>query len=265
MLSFRDLVQAFRSLGLSPRQPVLVHASLSSFGEEIRGGADTLLGALLAVSGRVMTPAFTYRTMIIPEAGPENNGLTYGSGKDLNQMAEFFFPDMPADPLMGILAETVRRHPQAKRSMHPILSFAGIGLEEVLAAQTLAEPLAPIGGLAKMDGEVVLIGVNHTVNTSIHYAEALAGRQGFIRWALTPRGVWECPGFPGCSDGFDAAAPLLEDLTRRASIARAEVQVIPLAPMLERLREVILQDPLALLCQRETCERCDAYRRLAVE
>jgi len=42
------------------------------------------------------------------------------------------------------------------------------------------------------------------------------------------------------------------------------VQVIPLAPMLERLREVIWQDPLALLCQRETCERCDAYRRLAV-
>ncbi len=264
MLSFRDLVQAFRSLGLSPQRPILVHASLSSFGEEIRGGAETLLGALLTVGGGVMAPTFTYKTMITPETGPENNGLTYGSGKDLNQMAEFFFPDMPADPLMGALAETVRRHPQAKRSMHPILSFAGIGLEDVLDAQTLAAPLAPIGALAERGGEVVLIGVNHTANTSIHYAEALAGRQGFIRWALTPKGVWECPGFPGCSDGFDAAAPLLEDLIRRTHIAQAEVQVIPLTPMLERLREIIRQDPLALLCQRESCERCDAYRRLAV-
>lgn len=264
MLTFRDLVQAFRGLGLSPQRPVIVHASLSSFGEDIRGGAETLLGALLTVSGRVMAPTFTYKTMLIPEAGPENNALTYGAGKDLNQMAEFFFPDMPADPLMGVLAETLRRHPQAKRSMHPILSFAGIGLDEVIAAQTLAEPLAPIGALAALDSEVVLIGVNHTANTSIHYAESLAGRQGFVRWALTPKGVWECPGFPGCSDGFDAVAPSLEDVTRRGRIAQSEVQVIPLASLLERVRGILEDDPLALLCARVECERCDTYRRLAV-
>jgi aminoglycoside 3-N-acetyltransferase len=62
----------------------------------------------------------------------------------------------------------------------------------------LDDPLAPVGALAEENGTVLLIGVNHTVNTSIHYAEKIAGRKQFIRWALTPQGVRECPGFPGC-------------------------------------------------------------------
>ena len=66
-----------------------------------------------------------------------------------------------------------------------------------MAVQTLAEPLAPIGALAQRGGWVLLLGVNQTVNTSLHYAERLAGRPQFTRWALTYEGVRECPQFPG--------------------------------------------------------------------
>ncbi len=263
MVSFREFINAFREVGLNTNQPVIVHASLSSIGE-IRGGVETVLGSLLSLSKGVMAPTFTYKTMIIPEVGPADNAMEYGAGKDQNRMAEFYHPAMPADPLMGILPEIIRKHPNAKRSAHPILSFAAINLNEALNAQTIEEPLAPIGALAEQDGLVLLIGVNHTVNTSIHYAERLAGRKQFVRWALTPQGVRECPRFSGCSDGFEEAAPYLAECTRTSKIGQATVQSIRLAPMLEILTNLIKKQPLALLCGKND-GRCEAVRRSIAE
>jgi aminoglycoside 3-N-acetyltransferase len=259
MVSYREFVNAFREIGLNPGQPVIVHASLSAVGE-IRGGMDTVLGALLSLASGVMAPTFTYKTMVIPEIGPEDNAMQYGTGKDQNRMAEFFRPDMPADLLMGRLPEAIRKHPDAARSNHPILSFAGIHMEEALRAQTNETPLAPVGELARQKGIVLLIGVNHTANTSIHYAEQLAGRKQFIRWALTPQGVRECPNFPGCSDGFEQAAPLLRRYTRTTKLGNATAQAIALAPMIDSLTMLIGRQPLALLCSK-TDERCESVRR----
>jgi aminoglycoside 3-N-acetyltransferase len=259
MISFREFVHTFREVGLNPNQPVIVHASLSAVGE-IRGGVETVLGALLSISKGVMAPTFTYKAMIIPETGPENNACAYGSGKDQNRMAEFFLPDMPADPLMGALPEAIRTYPGATRSIHPLLSFAGIQVDEALDAQTLSEPMAPIGVLARQNGIVLLIGVNHTVNTSIHYAEHLAGRKQFIRWALTPQGVRECPGFSGCSDGFEQAGPYLASITRTGHVGSATVRAIQLDPMIQTLTNLIKRQPLALLCSKAD-ERCESVRR----
>jgi len=222
---YHDLVDGLRALGVPAGRPVIAHASLSAFGQ-VRGGAAAVVGALLAVFDGVIMPTFTYKTMLTPEVGPPNNGIAYGSGHDQNRMAEFYTPDMPADPSMGVVAETLRKHRNAKRSLHPILSFSGVGADKALKTQTLDEPLAPIGALTEHEGWVLLLGVDHTVNTSIHYGELLAGRKQFIRWALTPIGVVECPGFPGCSQGFQALAPHLEDLTRRVVIGAATVQAI---------------------------------------
>lgn len=259
MISFRDATQALRAVQINPSQPVIVHASLSTVGE-IRGGAETLLGALLSASCGVLVPTFTYQTMIIPEVGPENNACAYGTGKESNRSAEFFAVNLPADPSMGVLAETIRKAPHARRSEHPILSFAGIGVDTALEAQTLNEPLSPIGVLAHQDALVLLIGVDHTANISIHYAERLAGRKQFLRWALTPQGVRECPGIPGCSDGFEQAAAYLKPFTRSIPFGDATLQAVPLAALLETLTPILRQEPLALLCSKGD-ERCAAVRQ----
>ncbi len=258
-VTFRELLQELQRLGVEPGKPVICHASLKAFGE-VRGGADALLGALLAVFPRLMAPTHTYQTMLIPEEGPAHNGMTYGSGKDLNAMAVFFTPDLPADPLMGVLPERLRCHPQARRSSHPILSFAGVGVDSALQAQSLADPLAPLGALQAEGGWVLLLGVDHSVNTAIHYAEKIAGRRQFVRWALTPGGVAECPGFPGCSLGFEQAAPLLAPFTRETTIGGARVRALPLAEMISLLSGWIQEDALALLCSDAHCERCNAVR-----
>jgi aminoglycoside 3-N-acetyltransferase len=159
-----------------------------------------------------------------------------------------------------VTAEALRRHPNASRSIHPILSFAGVQVESLLARQTQEEPLGPIAALQEREGWVLLLGTDHTCNTSLHYAEKLAGRKQFIRWALTPSGVRECPGWPGCSDGFEQAAPHLERITRRVEIGPATVRALPLAEMTAIVTNLIQEDPLALLCSREDCERCQAVR-----
>ncbi len=263
MISFRDISSGLKKLELDPHSLAIAHVSLSSFGE-VRGGPETVAGALLATVHGLMVPTFTYKTMITPEAGPDDNGITYGSGKDTNRMAEFFQPEMPADPTMGVVAETIRHLPSARRSSHPILSFAGVNVEEALQRQTMEDPLAPIEVLAHENAWVLLVGVDHTTNTSIHYAEKLAGRKQFMRWALTPQGVRECPGWPGCSDGFQASAPALEDITRKVKVGEALIQALPLNPMVETISELIHADPLALLCSRPDCGRCNAVRAAVV-
>jgi aminoglycoside 3-N-acetyltransferase len=258
IIGLNDLRSGLSGLGLS-QTPVIAHASLKAFGE-VDGGAQTLLRAVLDSVGALVMPTFTYKTMITPEVGPPNNGVTYGAEKDSNRMAEPFTPDMPVDKQMGSVPETMRHHLQAKRTGHPIQSFGGIYAEKFLAAQTLQNPLAPIKALAEEDGWVLLLGVDHTVNTSIHYAERLAGRKQFLRWALLPDRIIECPNFPGDSAGFDAIAPDLVNDTRRVKIGEAIVQAISLRILLDAVMDRIKADPLALLCQRADCERCNAVR-----
>ena len=259
MTTFRDFYNGLRKLEIDPSHPVIAHASLSAFGD-VHGGAETVLGALLGVFHTLVMPAFTYKTMLIPEVGPANNACAYGSSKDSNRMAEFFHPDMPADRLMGVIAEALRTRAAARRTAHPILSFAGINADQILEAQTLENPLAPIGALSAANGWVLLLGVDHTVNTSIHYAERLAGRKRFIRWALTPQGVIECPGFPGCSSGFQVIATRISDATRVVQIGSGIVQAVSLEPLIATVRSWIDEDPLALLCEQMDCDRCGAVR-----
>jgi aminoglycoside 3-N-acetyltransferase len=255
----RDLLLAFRDLRLRDA-PVIVHSSLRSFGP-VEGGAPTVVEALGKVFNTVIVPTFTYKTMVTPLTGPADNGIQYGSGGDRNRMAEFFTAKMPADPLMGIIPETLRKYPRARRTSHPIQSFAGFNAEAYLSRQTMKNPLGPLAALEERGGWVVMLGVDHTTNTSIHYGEKLAGRKQFTRWALTPKGVVECPGFPGDSAGFQALAPEVEKFTRRLQIGNCLVQALPLKMLFRAVIATIKKDPLALLCDQEDCERCGEVRR----
>jgi aminoglycoside 3-N-acetyltransferase len=258
MLGYDDFKSAFDELSLQ-QELIIAHASLKPFGY-IQGGAEAVLEAMLVSFYSIIMPTFTYKTKIIPDVGPPNNGITYGSGKDTNKLAVPFHLDLRADPMMGMLPETLRNHSSATRTGHPILSFAGVNAGPILFTQTIYEPLDPIGALGQQDGWAVLINVDHTSNTSIHYAEKLAGRRQFLRWALVDNRVVECPNYPGDSMGFQAIEEYMRFDTRRVDVGDGFIQAVPLRRLFNVVYEILKKDPLALLCERRDCERCNAVR-----
>jgi len=259
-ITYAEMVDAFASLELN-NFPVIAHTSLHAFGR-VNGGPETFLQAILQGVGALIMPTHTYNTMITPTTGPINNGIVYGSGQDLNRMAEFYSPSLPADRLMGIVPETLRRRPEAKRSIHPILSFAGIRANKIIASQTMDEPLAPIRVLTEVDGWVLLLGVDHTTNTSIHFAEKLAGRKQFTRWALTENGIVACPGFPGDSAGFNALEKDMEPYTKKLEMGNALVRAMPIRTLVTVVIQRLKNNPKDLLCSDLSCARCNEIRKL---
>lgn len=259
MLDYIELKNLFQDLNIPAEKPVIVHAALKQFGY-IQDGADAILRALMGTFNTIVMPTFTYYAMVTPPLGPSNNGMIYGKPEIPNEMSTAFTPSLRSDPMMGILPEALRNHQEAKRSSHPILSFAGINAEEVLDTQMLDDPLAPIGALADRDGWALLINVNHTSNTSIHYAEKLAGRKQFIRWALVDDRTVEFDNFPGDSSGFDAIASHLKEDIVRVELDKAFVEAVPVKRVIDVAVALIKNNPLALLCKREDCLMCNEVR-----
>ncbi|HLF28543.1 MAG TPA: AAC(3) family N-acetyltransferase [Anaerolineae bacterium] len=265
----RDIVRGLREIGLTQDSRVIVHASLSSFGP-VRGGAVAVLAGLLSTCDTVVMPAFTYQALVWPLTGPPDNGVSYGQADHVesNRNAIFFHLRLPIHRDVGVIPERLRQHPATLRSAHPALSFVAVGsqAQAALAGQTLDQPLAPIEWLQHHDGDVLLIGVGHTRNTSIHFAEKLANRKQFVRWAIirdgdsvTVRAV-RLPNFPGCSDGFDAIEPEIASKTTQVTIGNALVRRVPLRMLIPIVVGWISDEPEALLCTRPGCERCNAVR-----
>jgi len=259
MLSFREVVTALVDLQIPADSPVIVHADMDQFGE-IRGGAETILSALYTIAKRIIFPAFTPTTMVIPLDGPENNGITYGTCNEENLSAVKFHPELPVDASLGQLAEKFRLLPQTSRSSHPIISFSAINFEIALQSQTIQDPLAPISHLAQGKGRVLLMGVDQTKNTTLHYIEKLAGRRQYTRWARVGDSIVECPNMPGCPCGFIQANPYLQPISRSTLLNEVMITAIPINLMIHRIRSLIQENPLALLCDSPDCEQCQSIR-----
>jgi aminoglycoside 3-N-acetyltransferase len=264
-VTHRGIVRALRELGLNRESRVLAHVALEALGE-VRGGAASALGALLETCGTVIMPAFTPQTMVWPEAGPPDNACAYGDHAEENARAVMFTPDLPAEASLGAVVELLRQRPQSRRSSHPVLSFAGVGprADEALNAQSLENPLGPVEWLREHGGDVLLLGADQRANVAIHLAEKLAGRKQFVRWAVGTERAYRLPGFPGCSNGFNALAGKLAWITHQTTINKAVVQRLPLKGLMEVVTQAIAADPGALLCDDPACERCNAVRQVSL-
>jgi len=257
---YRNVLLALRRIGVDGEARVLAIGPAAE-PEILRGGVAALTAALADSCTTVITPTFTYQTMVYPSEGPADNAVDYPAASDASVDAEFFRASLPASPLMGPLAESIRRSGGAERSSHPILSFAGWNAGEILETQTLAEPFAPIDELARAGGDVILLGAEPSANVALHLAEQRAGRKQFVRWALTPKGVIECPVFPGCARGLGAIEPMLAGVERSEKIGSFILQRIPLRDLLNIAVAWIRQDPQALLCDNPECPFCSAVRK----
>ena len=166
-----------RALGLADGDVVIVHASTRSVGFVV-GGPQAIVQALLDVLG-------PQGTLVVPTHTPENTDPADWQNPPvpeswwpaIREQAPGFDPALtPATRWMGILAETVRTWPGAVRSDHPQVSFAAVGRQarEVTADHRLDDALgerSPLGAVNRLGGKVLLLGVGHDSNTSLHLAE----------------------------------------------------------------------------------------------
>lgn len=243
------LITQLHTLGVRPGQTLIVHTSYRAL-RPIEGGPLTLIAALRAALG----PS---GTLVMP---------TMSAG------------DAPYDPAttpsldMGITAELFRQQPGVIRSPHPGASFAAIGpnAPAICRPQPLAPPHgpeSPVGYAHALDAQVLLLGVGHDANTTLHLAEALAA----VPYQTAHPCVVELDGrhqtidipeTDHCCRGFTQLDPWLRarHLQTEAPLAHGHARLARSRDIVETALTHLTADPLVFLCPPTTCEECDLAR-----
>ena len=237
------------ALGVGPGGVLVVHTAFSKVGP-VEDGPDGLIAALRDALG----PA---GTLVMPSMSDND---------------DFAF-DPRGTPCigMGVVAERFWKLPGVLRSDSPH-AFAAIGprAADITAPHPLEVPHgldSPIGRVHELDGQVLLLGVGHDADTSVHLAETMAG----VRYRLPKYATILVEGRPTrheyheidhCCENFALVDQWLEakGLQRRGIVGHGEAR-------LARSRDVV-QIAMSHLANNETVflhppgvdAECDAAR-----
>ena len=254
MTSGRELVEDLRALGVAPGDGIVVHSSLRAVGP-VNGGADAVASALVEAvgpDGLVVAPTFTYDSAHFdPAATP---GRT------------------------GALAEAFRRRPDSVRSLHPFYSVVAVGpAARALCADHELRPATgidtPLDRLAAVGGSVLLLGVDHTADTTAHVGE-FHTPVPYLDIPFDP--TWPTTGvvshpdgttrsytydrFPGCSRAFGALDEPLAEHTAAGRFGDATAILVPGCAVIAATIALLQDDSSALLCTDPNCYRCSRAR-----
>jgi aminoglycoside 3-N-acetyltransferase len=249
-VSGRQLVEQLKALGVREGGVLLVHTSFRAV-RPVEAGPLGLIAALRAALGRD-------GTLVMP---------TMTDGETL------FDPRSTPTTDMGITAELFWRQPGVLRSTHPGGSFAAEGplAEQICRPQPLSPPHghdSPVGRVYDLDGQVLLLGVTHSENTTLHLAEAIARVpysishpcvvevDGAARTVMIPETDHCCTGFRQ-ADGWLRA----RGLQREGKVGNADARLCNSRDVVAVAVEHLASDPLIFLCPPESgCEECDTAR-----
>jgi aminoglycoside 3-N-acetyltransferase len=182
-LTTKSLAEKLRGYGMAEGQTVVVHMAMSKLGW-IPGGAQTVIQAFLDVlgeSGTLMMPTHTNENT--DPAEWQHPPVPESWWQTIRDESPAFDPAKTPTRHMGAVPELFRRWPNVLRSNHPVLSFAAHGknAEFLTHDHDLVQEVgerSPLGRLYELDGYVLLLGVEHWNNTSLHLAESRANYQG---------------------------------------------------------------------------------------
>ncbi|WP_310550569.1 aminoglycoside N(3)-acetyltransferase [Paenibacillus glufosinatiresistens] len=244
LITVRTLADDFRRLGVADGMTVLVHSSFKSLGSWVAGGPPAVILALeeaLGAEGTLMMP--THSTDLSDPAGWSRPPVPQEWWTAIREETPAYDKTLTLTRGMGILPETFRRQRGTRRSAHPLYSFAARGpaAERLTSAHPLPYGLgddSPLARLYDSGGMVLLLGVGHENNTSLHLSEYRAdwpGRQtetagapvreddGARRWRQFPDLQWDSDDFALIGAAYESETGVL----RRGRVAGAEAMLMP--------------------------------------
>ena len=171
-----SLVTDLQNLGVRSEMTLLVHSSLSSLGW-VCGGAQAVVEALLEVVG-------DDGTLVMPTHSSDlsdprfwcNPPVPTNWWPAIRESMPAFVHDLTPTRSMGRIVECFRSASGVIRSDHPQSSFAAVGpnaraiIENHQFNFALGEG-SPLARIYELGGYVLLLGVDHDSNTSLHLAE----------------------------------------------------------------------------------------------
>jgi aminoglycoside 3-N-acetyltransferase len=178
-----SLTADLRRCGLKKGQTVFVQIAMSKLGW-VAGGPEAIIMALLDAIGEMGT------IMMSANSGSNTDPANWESPpvpenwwQIIRENTPGFNPATTPSRGVGKVPELFRTWPGTLRSNHPAYSIAANGPQaEYLTANHPLDDEAgeesPIGRLYNLDGYVMLIGVTHDSNSSLHLAEARANYPG---------------------------------------------------------------------------------------
>lgn len=246
-----EVAAQLRALGVEEGGVLLVHTSFRAV-RPVEGGPLGLVGALrdaLGPGGTLAMPSWT------------------GDGD-----APFDPRTTPAAADLGAVAETFRRLPGVRRSDHPFaFAAAGPRAERVVSGPLPLPPHgpeSPVGRVHELGGQVLLLGVGHDADTTLHLAELLAG----VPYRVPKHCTVLRDGRPArieygendhCCERFALADGWLRarGLQREGPVGHARARLVRARDVVEAAREQLARDPLVFLHPAGAgCAECDGAR-----
>jgi aminoglycoside N3'-acetyltransferase len=245
------LVGQLRGLGVREGGVMLVHTGFRAV-RPVEGGPRGLIAALLEAlgpSGTLVLPSWT---------GDDDSPFDPRStppAEDLGILPAVFWPSE------GVL-----------RSHHPF-AFAARGPQ---AAALLADPLpvpphrleSPVGRVWEAGGQILLLGVGHEANTTLHLAEVLAGVTYGVRKHITAvqggvaRRIAYCE-TDHCCARFALADPWLRarGQQREGIVGHGPARLMEARDLVSLALAHLRADPFVFLHAADAgCAQCDAAR-----
>ncbi len=244
------LVDFLRELGVREGGVLLVHTAFSKLGP-LAGGPAELIEALQSVLG-------ADGTLVMPSLSDDD--------------------DQPFDPrrtpcrALGVVADTFWRLPGVLRSDSPhAFAARGPAARELTAPHPLDLPHgadSPVGRVHARDGQVLLLGVGHDANTTLHLAEALAGVRYRLERHVTVREAGRARRLPyleidHCCERFALVDAWLDaaGLQSCGRVGRAEARLASARAIVDVVTARLRTDETLFLHPFGHDAECDAARR----
>lgn len=243
-----QILDDLKNIGVRSGDILLVHSALSKIGF-VEGGPDALIDVFLEAlgeTGTLLMPSF--------QGGGEHKILCQGCVFDLRTS--------PSE--LGLLTETFRKKKGVIRSVSPTHSTAGCGAmaEEILKDHHLCNVSvgrgSPYEKLVMMNGKILLLGVGHGCDTTLHYVENVNGAPTVCKELFQPMVVdmsgrtWVVPThahMPGLTRRY---ARVEEDLSgtsfqTKGKIGMADSLLVDAKGMSDCIGKKVRKDPLYLI------------------